>query len=92
LATDLADYLVEKGVPFREAHHAVGALVAAAEKRRIPLNKLPMEVARDACPKIEPDWTTVFDLRRALERRERPGMPGPETTRTRIAEWQAALG
>ena len=42
LATDLADYLVRKGIPFRQAHHAVGAVVALAEKSGKPLNQLTL--------------------------------------------------
>jgi len=43
LATDLADYLVERGVPFREAHHVVGAVVKLAETEATPLDKLPTD-------------------------------------------------
>jgi argininosuccinate lyase len=43
LATDLADYLVSQGVPFRQAHHKIGQMVALAEKKGVPLNELDYE-------------------------------------------------
>ncbi len=92
LATDLADYLVERGVPFRDAHHRIGALVALAEKKRVPLNQLPYEDVKAVDAHFETDWVQVFDVARAMSRRERPGMPGPGEVRKQIARWQQVLG
>ena len=77
LATDLADYLVERGVPFREAHHAVGAVVRLAEKAGVALDRLPTADVRAVHPGFGADWATVFDLRRAMAKRRGTGMPGP---------------
>jgi len=91
LATDLADYLVERGVPFREAHHAVGAVVALAEKHGVALNALD---TRDVC-KVHSgfgeDWSAVFDLTRALAKRRGTGMPGPAQLRRQFARWEKLL-
>ncbi|MGF1530173.1 MAG: argininosuccinate lyase [Puniceicoccaceae bacterium] len=84
LATDLADYLVERGIPFREAHHQVGALVAMSERTGISIHLLDTNKAREVCPALGEDWQEVFDLKRAMARRERIGMPGPETVRAAI--------
>ena len=92
LATDLADYLVERGVPFREAHHAVGAMVAAAEKAKVALPELSDEQAEDMCPNLGRDWRKVFDLERAFSLREKPGMPGPIEVRKQIDRWEKMLG
>ncbi len=92
LATDLADYLVLKGVPFRQAHHQVGALVALSEKLNLPIDKLPHKDALKCAPKLGKDWTQVFNLKRALAARENPGMPGPKTTKKAIAHWKKQLG
>jgi argininosuccinate lyase len=114
LATDLADYLVTCRVPFRKAHHAVGALVALAESENTPLNKLSGKdiktVLARAEKKAEPfakysdddaaqlrkalegDWRKVFDLKRAISSREKPGMPGVKEVDKRIAYWKAKLG
>ena len=91
LATDLVDYLVCRKVPFREAHHAVGKLVALAEKAGVPLNELPLHQASKAHPKIGADWQKVFDLETAMKNREKPGMPGPRQIRKEIARWRKHL-
>lgn len=84
LATDLADYLVEHGVPFRDAHHRVGALVAHSEKTGTPIHELAEAEALAICPELGPDWRNVFDLRRAMARRSRIGMPGTDPVRQAI--------
>ena len=88
LATDVVDYLVERGVPFREAHHVVGALVNLSEKLNIPLNKLPYDQVAPIHPKLGKNWVNVFDLKHALGAREKPGMPGPKHIAARIAHWR----
>lgn len=91
LATDLADYLVESGLPFRQAHHAVGALVALAEERGISLPELSDEDALGVCEFLKGDWREVFDLKRAFSKREKPGMPGPGQISSRIEFWEKLL-
>lgn len=88
LATDLADYLVLRGVPFRQAHHAVGAMVAASEEKNVPLDKLSDEDAQAICPELGEDWREVFDLKRAMAARENIGMPGPSQISQQIEKWQ----
>lgn len=88
LATDVVDYLVEKGVPFREAHHVVGALVGLSEQLDTPLNELPYEQVAPIHAELGEDWSSVFDLERALAAREKPGMPGPGQVAKRIAYWR----
>src|SRR6185436_6101316 len=76
LATDLADYLVKKGMPFRQAHHAVGAVVALAEKECKPLNELTTEEFQNVEKSFGADVAKVFELERAMERRNLVGAPG----------------
>ena len=92
LATDLADYLVRKKMPFRAAHHAVGALVALAEKLRKPLNQLALAELRSVDPKFGPDVKRLFDLKMALQRRNLPGAPGTREVARQLAKWKKALG
>jgi len=92
LATDVADYLVAHGVAFREAHHAVGALVKAAEEAGVPLPELPFETVRWIHDDFRRDWIKCFDLGRAMRMRERTGMPGPRQVVRQIARWRKALG
>ena len=89
LATDLVDYLVARGIPFRKAHHYVGELVALAEASRCPLHALPLAEARSVCPDLGEDWTEVFSVPRALAMRERPGMPGPQQIKARLQHWHS---
>jgi len=91
LATDLADFLVENGVAFRQAHHQVGSLVALAEKLEVPIHRIPEEQAREAAPGLTDGWRKVFDLKRAMDRRNRAGMPGPDPVRQELSSWRARL-
>jgi argininosuccinate lyase len=92
LATDLADYLVLKGVAFRDAHHAVGAVVRLAEQKGVPLNRLSTADVHSVNSAFEADWSEVFDLKRALAKREGTGMPGPKQIARQFARWRKALG
>ena len=91
LATDLADYLVSRGVPFREAHRAVGALVRLAEEQSARLDALSLEQVRSVHPAFGADWTAVFDLRRAMAQRAGPGMPGPVQLGRQLRGWRRRL-
>lgn len=91
LATDVVDYLVRKGVPFRDAHHVVGKLVALAEQHNLPLNHLPLDVAQSASPMLGADWTDVFTVKNALAARENHGMPGPRQIKSQLDRWQQRL-
>jgi argininosuccinate lyase len=91
LATDLADYLVNKGVPFREAHHAVGAVVKIAEKLSVKLNNLPIEEVQSVHKEFGADWVKVFDLEHATAKRTGTGMPGKAQTKKQFARWKKLL-
>jgi argininosuccinate lyase len=91
LATDLADYLVRRGVAFREAHHAVGAVVRLAEQQRVPLDKLSLSDVRSVHPKFAKDWVESFDLPKAMARRRGTGMPGPAQVARELQRWEKTL-
>jgi argininosuccinate lyase len=88
LATDLADYLVRKGLPFRQAHHAVGALVAMAERLGKPLDQLSLAELRSVEAKFAADALRVFDLAQAMARRELTGAPGTREVGKQLARWK----
>jgi len=67
LATDLADYLVKKGMPFRQAHHVVGAVVALAEKTGKPLNQLTLAELQGVNPTFGRDALGVFNLKKPIQ-------------------------
>jgi argininosuccinate lyase len=91
LATDAAEYLVERGVPFREAHEAVGKAAAAATRQRKGISELSGGEWRSFHPRFERDVLKVFDARRSLRRRELTGAPGPRQVARQIARWEKAL-
>jgi argininosuccinate lyase len=91
LATDLADYLVRKGMPFRRAHHLVGKVVARGEKLGLPLNRLTPAQLRAASPKFGADALSVFKLTDALDRRALPGAPAPRQVAGQLARWRKLL-
>lgn len=91
LATDLADFLVLQGVPFREAHDIVGRVVAFAEKTGRPLNQLTVEELQRCDPRLGADALAVFDVDRALRARRLPGSPGPAQVRQQLRRWQRRL-
>lgn len=68
-ATDLADYLARKGVPFRDAHHVVGRLVARALERGVPLEGLPLEEMRAEDARIDQDVYAALDLDAVVDAR-----------------------
>jgi argininosuccinate lyase len=90
-ATDLADYLVLAGVPFREAHHLVGGLVREAETRGVELSSLPREVLAAAHPALaSPEVEKALDPALAVERRRLVGGPAREAVERAIVEARAA--
>ena len=91
LATDLADYLVLHGVPFRQAHEVVGKLVARCLERRVGFAELSMDDYREASPAFGDDVYAVLDVRRSLESRQTPGAPSFANVAARLAHWQSVL-
>jgi argininosuccinate lyase len=91
LATDLADYLVRKGVPFRQAHHVVGAVVAFAEKARKPLDELTADEFRTVASTFDDDVLDIFQLRKALAQRDLPGAPSARQVSRQLARWEKIL-
>ncbi len=92
LATDLAEYLVGKGVPFRDAHEMVGSLVARAAEMGIGLNQLSRDQFQAISPISEQDLGAVFDVRSSLAKRRGTGAPAPENIAARIEYWRSRLG
>jgi argininosuccinate lyase len=77
LATDLADYLVRKGLPFREAHEAVGKLVRAAESKGVEIGALSLTEMRAFSPLFEDDARGI-DAASSLRSRDVPGGTAPK--------------
>jgi argininosuccinate lyase len=91
LATDLADYLVRKGMAFRQAHHAVGRLVALAEGLGRPLDQLTLAELQSVERRFGADALETFNLDQALARRELTGAPGTNEVKKQLAKWEKEL-
>ncbi|MDP1565380.1 MAG: argininosuccinate lyase [Polaromonas sp.] len=90
-ATDLADYMVKKGLPFRDAHEAVAHAVKAAISHAVDLSELPLAVLQEFNPKIEKDVYDVLSLRGSLNARNTLGGTAPAQVRIQIARHRARL-
>ncbi|MEA5089528.1 argininosuccinate lyase [Solidesulfovibrio sp.] len=85
-ATELADYLAARGVPFREAHHITGRAVAYAEAAGKPLEQLTLEELRVFSPAMDQNVFEALRYETAVARRNGPGGTGPESVTTQMAE------
>ena len=92
LATDLADYLVKRGVPFRQAHEIIGRAVALAARRGCTLPQLTLADYRELSEAFAEDLYPVFDLTRAMSARTAIGAPSPENIAMQLARWHTAKG
>lgn len=90
-ATELADYLVGKGLPFREAHHVTGQAVAAAEREGKGLEDLTLPELQSLEPRIGSDVYAVLDYAAAVRRRETPGGTGPRSVARQLEQLELWL-
>ncbi|WP_426145372.1 argininosuccinate lyase [Polaromonas sp. DSR2-3-2] len=90
-ATDLADYLTKKGLPFRDAHETVAHAVKAATTHQVDLSELPLAVLQEFNPSIEKDVYDVLSLRGSLNARNILGGTAPAQVRMQIARHRARL-
>lgn len=90
-ATDLADYLVKKGLPFRDAHEVVGNAVAYAIEQQCDLSELSLEQLNSFSDLIESDVFDVLTLEGSLNARNHKGGTAPEQVRTAVAAARTAL-
>jgi argininosuccinate lyase len=92
-ATDLADWLVrELKMPFREAHHITGRIVALASEKGIALEKLPLEVLKSVEPRLTADVFAVLGVERSVKSRTSYGGTAPANVRREAKGWLKRLG
>jgi argininosuccinate lyase len=90
-ATDAADYLVKKGVPFRDAHGYIGQLVLICIDRGISLDELPLEDYKSVCPTFDNDIYEAISLKTCVEKRLTLGAPGPDVMDYVIKQCEAYM-
>jgi argininosuccinate lyase len=91
LATDLAEYLVKRGMPFRRAHTIIGSLVADCVTRGIALNQVPFAELEKRSSLFDVDVANIFDVRRSLSQRRAIGGPSPKNIAAQIKRWRKEL-
>jgi argininosuccinate lyase len=91
LATDAADYLVHRGVPFRQAHDLVGKVLREAEKQGKPWTQLSLEDVRQISPLFETDFLQGPSVESAIASKAAPGGTAEESVRAAIAQLELKL-
>ncbi|MBV8194567.1 MAG: hypothetical protein JOY80_03475 [Candidatus Dormibacteraeota bacterium] len=91
LATDVAEHLVQRGIPFREAHEIVGSMVRRVHAEGRTLADLSVDDWQAASPRIDASVIELFDVGAALRRRATAGGPGPASIDRQIAEARAKI-
>lgn len=91
-ATDCADYLVKKGLPFRDAYKITGTLVAMCIERGTTLEELPLEEYKKLCGTFDGDVYEAIRLESCVNMRSVPGGPAPEEVRSQIAFIRQTIG
>ena len=91
MATDLADYLVGKGIPFRETHAIAGKAVRAAVEKNIGLEELSLAAYQSLCPAFEADVYQVFDPLKSIVKRNAIGGTSPQSVKNQLAGVQRLL-
>ncbi|MEJ2625310.1 MAG: argininosuccinate lyase [Pseudolabrys sp.] len=91
-ATDLADWLVRAlKMPFREAHHVTGRIVAKAAEMGVPLHRLPLDAMREIEPRISDEVFEVLSVDKSVKSRESYGGTAPKNVRAQAKRWLRAL-
>jgi argininosuccinate lyase len=91
LATDLADYLVNHGVPFRQAHEVIGKLVAYSIEQKRGFGEMTLAEFQQFSPAFEADVTACLNLETALAARMGIGAPSPQNVKAQLARWRTVL-
>jgi len=91
LATEAADYLVHKGIPFRQAHDIIGKVLREAEKQNISWPALPLDTLKKISPAFEADFAKSLSVEAALASKKVAGGTAPESVRAAIADLEARL-
>lgn len=91
LATEAADYLVHKGIPFRQAHDIVGKVLREAEKQNVSWTALPLESLKKISPAFGADFLGSLSVAAALAAKKVPGGTAPEAVRAAIADLERRL-
>lgn len=91
MATDLAEWLVRQGVPFRDAHHRVGRFVGYCDEKKIQLDEATLEQMRESVPEATEECLALFDAQHSVESRDITGGTAPAQVARQLAQWKKRL-
>jgi argininosuccinate lyase len=91
LATDLADWLVLKNIPFRKSHEIVGQIIKFAEEKNVKLNQLSLDELKKISPMFDESALEIFQIKNALSRKKTIGSPNPDLVSKQIKMWKERL-
>ena len=91
LATDLADYLVNRGIPFRKAHEVIGKAVALCGQKRCELPQLTLADYQSLSPAFAADVFEILTVEKSMSARQATGAPSPQNVAAQLKRWQAVL-
>jgi len=91
MATDVAEMLVRRGVPFRHAHHRVGAFVKWCKEHGKALNEVTLDEMKQTIPEADAEFLTLFSPQDSIAAREVFGATGPQQVRRQIDFWKKNL-
>jgi argininosuccinate lyase len=91
LATDLADWLVLRDIPFRKSHEIVGLIIKYAEEKNVKLNQLTLDELKKINPVFDESALSIFQIKNALSRKKTIGSPNPDLVSKQIKKWKEQL-
>jgi argininosuccinate lyase len=91
LATDIADWLVLKNIPFRKSHEIVGQIIKYAEDKNVKLNQISLDELKKINPMFDESALNIFKIKNALSRKKTIGSPNPDLISTQIKLWKERL-
>ena len=91
LATDLADYLVLRGVPFRQAHEIIGKSVALCVERGVTFRELSLEDFQKLSPNFDVDVFELLNVRKSIDARQAIGAPSTRNVGAQLQRWREKL-
>ncbi len=92
LATDMADYLVDHGVPFREAHQKIGEVIRYAEEKNTPLSEIPLGILQNIAPQFKKDIEKTFNFTQAINKKDGIGGTAPKAVSRQIEVAKEKIG
>jgi argininosuccinate lyase len=90
-ATDLADHLVRKGVPFKTAHDQVGQIVSFADEKKLAISKIGLDLLKKFAPRLDGSVYDLFNAENSVRLKKTIGSTHPDEIKKQIRRWEQRL-